>query len=59
MQNTFPGKINAIQSVICQTKVMTLWANNPAAGILSLHEDMRFTIPTAIPILASTHIISY
>jgi hypothetical protein len=34
--------------------------DNPATGIPSLHdEDMRFTIPTAIRILASTHIISY
>jgi hypothetical protein len=38
---------------------MTLWVNNPATGIPTLHEDMMFTIPTAIRILASTHIISY
>jgi hypothetical protein len=47
---------------------MTLWVNNPATGIPTLHEDMMFTIPTAISyphyklptrILASTHTISY
>jgi hypothetical protein len=38
---------------------MTLWVNNLATEIPTLHEDMMFTIPTAIRILASTHLISY
>jgi hypothetical protein len=63
MQNTLSWQDhlsdNAIHSVICQTNDMTLWVNDPATGIPTLHEDMMFTIPTAIRILASTHIMGY
>ena len=63
MQKSLAGQDHlsdsAIQRVICLTKVMTLWVNNPTTGIPTLHEDMMFTIPTAINILSSTHLISY
>jgi hypothetical protein len=63
MQKSLAGQDHlsdsAIQRVICPTKVMTLWVNNPTTGIPTLHEDMMFTIPTAINILSSTHLISY
>jgi hypothetical protein len=52
---------NAIHNIICQTNEPTIWVHraHPTTDIPTLYEDMMCTVPTAIRLLASMHLISY
>ena len=49
----------AIHDVISPAKEFTLWVSHQTTGLPSLYEDKTLSIPEAIQILATAHLISH